>query len=167
MGETMSDETLKRLRRSKQRFKDVDPATYYDVKESIGKGNYAIVYRAVCKETGEDFAMKKINKASNGIDDIDKEVDIMLAVSHPYCVELYEVFDMTREVVLVMQMCNGGEMFERIKKNKAKKKYTEKEAALIFSRMVEGVKYLHSQGIIHRDIKPENILMLSEDNDVD
>merc|ERR1712118_189236 len=70
--------------RSRQRLRGVEVETHYDVKEQLGKGNYAVVYRGVCKETGEDFALKRINKASNGIDDIDKEIDIMLEVVHPF-----------------------------------------------------------------------------------
>merc|ERR1719326_338748 len=102
------------------------------------------------------------------LDDIDKEIDIMLEVVHPFCVSLHEVFDTHREVVLVMEVCPGGELFERIlTKNQMKNKYTEQEAATMFTKIVSAVKYLHSKGIIHRDIKPENILLMSEDDDLD
>lgn len=135
--------------------------------EQLGKGNYALVFRGICKESGDEFALKRINKASNGIDDIDKEIDIMLEVSHDYCVGLYEVFDTHREVVLVMELCEGGELFERImERNKMKNKFTEHEGALIFSKLVCAVQHLHSKGIIHRDIKPENILMMDTDDDL-
>jgi len=52
-------------------------------------------------------------------------------------------------------------------KNQMKQKYTEKEAAAIFSKVVRGIKFLHSKGIIHRDIKPENIMLTAEEDDLD
>lgn len=139
----------------------------YEVKECLGKGCYADVYRGVCKETGEQFALKRINKSSNGVEDIDKEIDLMLKVEHRDIIQLFEVWESGVEVVLVLEMAVGGELFERVlKKNKAKNKYTEEEAASIFRVVVRAVKFLHSRGIIHRDIKPENILLMNENNDL-
>jgi len=155
-------------RAQKRRIADEDVSDYYDVEEQLGFGNYAVVYRGVCKETGEDFALKRIDKAKNGIDDIEKEIDVMLTVSNPHCVSLFEVFDTAQEVVLVMEICRGGELFERImSRNAAKNKFTEAEGATLFRRILAGLKYLHSERMIHRDIKPENILIMSEDDDLD
>lgn len=60
-------ESERRVARTRQRLGQVEVAQFYDVKELLGKGNYAVVHRGVCRLTGEEFAMKFINKASNGI----------------------------------------------------------------------------------------------------
>jgi len=119
--------------------------------------------------TGGEYALKRISKLHNIVEDIDKEITCMLSVDHPHCVKLYEVFETSKEVVLVMELLHGGELFERIlTKNKVKNKYKEYEAATIFRKVLGAVRYLHQTlGIIHRDIKPENILLTSENDDLD
>lgn len=61
-----------------------------------------------------------------------------------------------------MELCEGGELFDRIM---AKKKYSEPEAAIVCRTVVGVLRYLHALGYIHRDLKPENILLCSKDND--
>ena len=62
--------------------------------------------------------------------------------------------------------CIGRELFDRIiKKVEEGKMYSEKETAIIFKQLMNGISYYHSKGICHRDLKPENILFLTnEDN---
>ena len=131
---------------------------------------------------------KRIKKSRNTNHEIERELSVMLEVvrlfkllsasmrlisslmqvDHPQCVRLLEVYDTEHEVVLVMEMATGGELFETIlEKTKRKTTYTEPEAALIFQKVVKAVVYLHSKGIVHRDIKPENILLMSENDETE
>ena len=53
---------------------------------------------------------------------------------------------------LVMELLNGGELFERIKR---KKHFSETEASCIMRKLVSAVSHMHDVGVVHRDLKPE------------
>lgn len=81
---------------------------------------------------------------------------------HRNIVELKEVFEDRHNVHLVMELCAGGELFDRII---AKGHYSERQAAAACRQMVEVVHACHSMGVMHRDLKPENFLLHSQDDD--
>lgn len=81
---------------------------------------------------------------------------------HKNVVELIAVFEDRHSVNLVMELCGGGELFDRII---AKGHYSERAAAEMCRQMVTVVHYCHSMGVMHRDLKPENFLLLSSDED--
>ena len=93
--------------------------------------------------------------------DIINEIDILKKVSkgHPSTIQLHDYFETPNNLYLVMDLCTGGELFDRII---AKGSFYEEDAAGIVKTVVEVLKFLHSQGIVHRDIKPENILLRSK-----
>jgi len=139
---------------------------HYEVGELLGQGKYARVYGGKCRVTGEEFALKRIKKTSNCLDDIEKEISLCTSLAHPYCLQLHEAFETAEEVTLVLDRARGGDLFERIlQRNKAKNKFTEAQAARILRRVVTAVRYLHSKGILHRDIKPENLLIMDDGDD--
>jgi len=70
-------------------------------------------------------------------------------------VRLFEIFDEGKVLYLVMELMNGGELFDRIVDKEC---YTEKEAANTIRPIVDAIRYCHNQDIIHRDLKPENLL---------
>lgn len=89
-------------------------------------------------------------------------------MDHPNIIKLYEVYEDTRYIYLIMEECSGGELFDRIIDRINKKAmFTEKEAAFIFKQMMSAICYCHSQGICHRDLKPENLLFLNSSEDSD
>ena len=138
-----------------------DVEDHYDVAEHLGAGNYADVYKGVCKISGKVVALKRIRLLDQELEEINKEIDVMLTVKHDNCIALLECFENEKEVCLVLEHAAGGELFQNIiQRNKANNKFSEKQAALIFAKIVTAIKYLHSKGIIHRDIKPENILLM-------
>jgi calcium-dependent protein kinase len=92
-------------------------------------------------------------------DDVSLEVSIMNHLSgHPNVVKLYDVFEDKRNVHIVMELCTGGELFDRIV---ARGHYSEKSAAQIIRAVVEVVAHCHTMGVVHRDLKPENFLLSS------
>ena len=90
---------------------------------------------------------------------------------NPHVVSLLDVFETDEEIQLVLEYCQGGELFDVIQgqRNQALAspdklcRYSEIKAAKIVSQMLTVLTELHSRGIVHRDVKPENILLLSSD----
>jgi calcium-dependent protein kinase len=119
------------------------------------------------KTTGEKRACKQLTKGK--IANMEKftiEINIMIKMDHPNIIKLYEVFEDNRYIHLIMEMCTGGELFDRIIDRINKKKlFTEKEAAIIFKQMMSAICYCHGQKICHRDLKPENLLLCNNSED--
>ena len=98
----------------------------------------------------------------NDIDSVNREIEILRHLTgHKNIVRYIEAFEDKENVHLVMELCAGGMLFDRITKRGY---YSEYEAAGIMRTMVEIVQYMHERGVIHRDLKPENFL-LSDDSD--
>jgi len=81
---------------------------------------------------------------------------------HPHVVRISGAYEDISCVHLVMELCEGGELFDRIVK---KGHYSEKEAAKLMKTIVGVVEACHSLGVMHRDLKPENFLLHSVEED--
>ncbi|KAK9800898.1 hypothetical protein WJX73_008296 [Symbiochloris irregularis] len=132
----------------------------------LGKGAFGTVYVATNRKTSHAYACKSIDKAKlvseEDRQDIQREVDVLnLVGQHPNVAELYHVFEDAKHVHLVLELCKGGELFDRVV---SKGTFTEKMAADFFRTMVTVVEHMHQLGIMHRDIKPENFLLTTEDD---
>jgi len=141
--------------------------TAYDLKQELGRGAFSIVYLAAQKASGQQFAVKVINKKDLGKDyekNLKMEVDILKKVNHPNIIALKELFDTPDKLYLIMELVTGGELFDKIVE---KGSYTEHEAAQLVRKIVSAVEYLHNLGIVHRDLKPENLLLKRADNDLE
>ncbi|ERN06720.1 hypothetical protein AMTRI_Chr01g103780 [Amborella trichopoda] len=141
-------------------------ATYIMGKE-LGRGQFGITHLCTHKATGQPFACKTIAKRKlvnkEDIEDVRREVQIMYHLTgQPNIVELKGAFEDKQSVHLVMELCAGGELFDRII---AKGHYTERAAAALMRTIVQIVHTCHSMGVVHRDLKPENFLLLSKDED--
>jgi len=144
---------------------DFDKA--YESKTELGRGAFSIVYLATQKASGQQYAVKVINKKDLGKDyekNLKMEVDILKKVNHPNIIALKELFDTPDKLYLVMELVTGGELFDKIVE---KGSYTEHEAAQLVRKIVSAVEYLHNMGIVHRDLKPENLLLKRADNDLE
>uniref|UniRef100_A0A8C1M9S9 non-specific serine/threonine protein kinase n=1 Tax=Cyprinus carpio TaxID=7962 RepID=A0A8C1M9S9_CYPCA len=143
---------LQQPHRSALQFTDV-----YDVKEDIGVGSYSICKRCVHKSTGMDYAVKIISKDRR---DPAEEVEILLRYGqHPNIITLKDVFDDGRSVYLVTELMKGGELLDKILRQKF---FSEREASAVLHTITKTVEYLHIQGVVHRDLKPSNILYVDE-----
>ena len=132
----------------------------YEFIKELGKGSYGHVYRCQNKETGNVYACKKMSKKKiKNKKQFQTELNLLKATDHPNIIKLYDIYEDSHYIYLIMEECNGGEFFDSLaKRAKEKNMYTEKECAKIFRQILEAVNYLHAHGVCHRDLKPENIL---------
>ncbi|CAL8313184.1 unnamed protein product [Merluccius merluccius] len=143
---------VKQLHRSTSQFSDA-----YDIKEDIGVGSYSICKRCLHKGTGMEYAVKIISKAKR---DPTEEVEILLRYGqHPNIITLKDVFDDGRSVFLVTELMKGGELLDKILRQKF---FSEREASAVLYTVTKTLEYLHVQGVVHRDLKPSNILYVDE-----
>ncbi len=135
-----------------------DITKHFTLGKIIGKGSFAIVREAIDVRTGERVAVKVIEAKADPrqMAAQRKEVAIMLKVgSHPNIMKFYGAFEDKRHIYIVMQLVQGGELFDRII---SRGRLTEDEAMRITKQLLEAVGHLHRNGIAHRDLKPQNIL---------
>lgn len=142
-----------------------DIKQYYKLGKELGRGQFGITYLCTENSTGNTYACKSILKrklrSKQDREDIKKEVQIMQHLSgQPCIVELRGAYEDRQSVHLVMELCAGGELFDRII---AQGHYSERAAASIFKSVVNVVHICHFMGVIHRDLKPENFLLSSND----
>ena len=132
----------------------------YSIGEELGKGAYAIVYKCTHHKTKKVWAVKVVDKSKAGpkdINDVQHEVTMMKTIgSHPHVVQLHEFFDTPKSMYLILDILEGGMLFDRIVKLKH---YSEKDASRLVKNFLMALEHIHSKGIMHRDLKPENLLL--------
>jgi hypothetical protein len=138
---------------------EVDFYEEYDFFEELGQGSFATVFRCKNKTTGEEYAVKKIEKKKLTVEDdwaLRNEVSIMSQLRHPNIVQLEVAYESTNCYFLVMELVTGGELFERLLD---KRSYSEREARNLVRILLEALAFCHRKNVVHRDLKPENILL--------
>eukprot|EP00249_Psilotum_nudum_P033030 c49414_g1_i1 orf=3-575(-) len=126
---------------------------YYLGKE-LGRGQFGVIRECSDRLTGELFACKSISKLKltreQDVRDVRREIEILRLLSgHPNIVSLKGVYEDKAYVHIVMELCQGGELFNEIVK---KGLYSEAEAAHLLKSLVEVVKYCNDMGVMHRDL---------------
>ncbi|CAM9505169.1 unnamed protein product, partial [Choristocarpus tenellus] len=134
----------------------------YSIGKTIGEGTFGKVKLGTHLPTGEKVAIKILEKCRiQEIPDVrrvSREIKILKLNRHKNVVELYEVVDSLDKVYLIMEVADGGELFDYIVSHH---RLQERKACNFFHQVVDGVDYLHQRGVTHRDLKPENILLQS------
>ncbi|KAL2537517.1 CDPK-related kinase 5 [Forsythia ovata] len=141
----------------------------YEVKEEVGRGHFGYTRSAIAKKgklKGQKVAVKIIPKAKMitaiAIEDVRREVKILRALTgHSNLVQIYDAFEDNDNVYVVMELCQGGELLDRILARGGK--YPEDDAKAVMVQIVSVVAFCHFQGVVHRDLKPENFLFTSKD----
>ncbi|CAI5949211.1 unnamed protein product [Closterium sp. NIES-65] len=87
---------------------------------------------------------------------------MFLARGHPHIVTLHDTIEDRKAVHLVMELCRGGDLFDRITKFGP---YSEPSGTKLCQALTHAVLHCHLHGIVHRDIKPENILLMDASDD--
>ena len=131
-------------------------------KEDIGEGNFGKVKFCIFKKTGEEFAIKIINKKKikdKMKNSFFKENEIATKFNHINVIYVFRIFEDKENFYLVMEYCQKGELFDYIVQHQ---RLSEHEAAIFFYQLINGVEYIHSKGIAHRDLKPENLLLTND-----
>ncbi|MCD9640111.1 Calcium-dependent protein kinase 32 [Datura stramonium] len=132
----------------------------YELGRELGRGEFGVTYLSTEKATGDVYACKSISKKKLrtrvDIEDVRREVEIMKHLpKHPNIVTLKDTYEDDNAVHIVMELCEGGELFDRIV---ARGHYTERAAAAVTRTIVEVIQMCHKHGVMHRDLKPENFL---------
>jgi len=135
---------------------------FYNIdKKKLGEGSYGSVSMASNKTTKAVRAVKSIAKSQmKNLDRFWQEIAIMKIMDHPNIVKLFESFEDHRNIYLVLELCTGGELFDRIIESGH---FTEPQAATVMQHMFRAIYYMHENHICHRDLKPENFLFTTKD----
>jgi hypothetical protein len=131
--------------------------------DELGRGGYATVFLAT--PTGPTAAgaappspraVKELNlKRVNDIAALEDEIKTLRRLDHPNVVRLYDCYLTTDDFFMVLDLCRGGELFDRIL---AREHYSERQARIAFAQLCEAVGHCHRHEVVHRDVKPENAL---------
>uniref|UniRef100_A0A803XWE3 Myosin light chain kinase, smooth muscle n=1 Tax=Meleagris gallopavo TaxID=9103 RepID=A0A803XWE3_MELGA len=133
----------------------------YNIEERLGSGKFGQVFRLVEKKTGKVWAGKFFKAYSaKEKENIRDEISIMNCLHHPKLVQCVDAFEEKANIVMVLEMVSGGELFERIIDEDFE--LTERECIKYMRQISEGVEYIHKQGIVHLDLKPENIMCVNK-----
>eukprot|EP00928_Gymnodinium_smaydae_P004609 TRINITY_DN11568_c0_g2_i1.p1 TRINITY_DN11568_c0_g2~~TRINITY_DN11568_c0_g2_i1.p1 ORF type:complete len:550 (-),score=174.79 TRINITY_DN11568_c0_g2_i1:263-1831(-) len=135
------------------------PKDKYDIEKSaVGSGAFGTVKKAKVKNGEKIVALKTIKKSAiPNLDAFVNEVEINAALDHPNIAKLLETFEDRQNVYLCLELCNGGEMFDKIIDQGSG--FGELDTASLMLQILRAVFYMHSVDIAHRDLKPENFLL--------
>ncbi|KAI3669857.1 hypothetical protein L6452_41305 [Arctium lappa] len=141
----------------------------YEVGEEVGRGHFGYTCKAKFKKgefKGQEVAVKVIPKSKMttaiAIEDVRREVKILKALTgHNNLVHFYDAYEDHEKVYVVMELCEGGELLDRILSRGGK--YSEDDAKAVLIQILNVVAFCHLQGVVHRDLKPENFLFTSKD----
>lgn len=136
----------------------------YTLGRKLGQGQFGTTFSCVDKAQQKEFACKSIAKrkltTEEDVEDVRREIQIMHHLAgHPSVVQIVGAYEDAVAVHVVMELCAGGELFDRIIK---RGHYSEKKAAELARVIVGVVEACHSLGVMHRDLKPENFLFVNE-----
>ena len=150
------------LQRNTENLKEI-----YSLGRKLGQGQFGTTYLCVEKANGKEFACKSIAKRKlttrEDVEDVRREIQIMHHLAgHPNVISIVGAFEDAVAVHVVMELCVGGELFDRIIQ---RGHYTERKAADLARVIVGVVEACHSLGVMHRDLKPENFLFINQDED--
>ncbi|KAI3887828.1 hypothetical protein MKW92_035202, partial [Papaver armeniacum] len=148
---------------------DKDFEEKYSIGKLLGHGQFGYTFVATDKSNGDRVAVKRIDKNKMilpiAVEDVKREVKIFRALTgHENVVQFHNAFEDDSYVYIVMELCEGGELLDRILSQKDSR-YTEKDAAIIVRQMLKVAAECHLHGLVHRDLKPENFLFKSSKED--
>ncbi|XP_018448471.1 CDPK-related kinase 5 isoform X2 [Raphanus sativus] len=135
----------------------------YEVGEEVGRGHFGYTCAAKFKKGGGDSKLAVKMTTVIAIEDVRREVKILRALSaHKNLPHFYDAYEDHDNVYIVMELCEGGELLDRILSRGGK--YTEEDAKTVMIQILNVVAFCHLQGVVHRDLKPENFLYASKED---
>ncbi|KAK9157447.1 hypothetical protein Scep_004021 [Stephania cephalantha] len=141
----------------------------YEIGDEVGRGHFGYTSAARVKKgelKGQEVAVKVIPKSKMttaiAIEDVRREVKILRALNgHKNLVHFYDAYEDDENVYIVMELCKGGELLDRILSRGGK--YSEEDAKAVMAQILSVVAFCHLQGVVHRDLKPENFLFTTNE----
>lgn len=139
----------------------------YTLGRKLGQGQFGTTFLCTEISTGIDYACKSISKrkliSREDVEDVRREIQIMHHLAgHKNIVTIKGAYEDPLYVHIVMELCAGGELFDRII---PRGHYSERNAAQLTKVIIGVVEACHSLGVMHRDLKPENFLLVNKDDD--
>ncbi|XP_053110296.1 NUAK family SNF1-like kinase 1 [Hemicordylus capensis] len=160
VGSTTAQELKKQQQGVKRHHHKHNLKHRYELQETLGKGTYGKVKRAIERFSGRVVAIKSIRKDKikdeQDMVHIRREIEIMSSLSHPHIITIYEVFENKDKIVIIMECASKGELYDYISE---RRRLNERETRHFFRQIVSAVHYCHKNGVVHRDLKLENILL--------
>ena len=135
----------------------------YEIVKPIGKGKFAVVYRAKRVTNGEIVALKRIS-----VDTIDekarektlKEVGLLQSLDHPNVIRYMDSFITDNDLVIVFEWAAAGDLKRQLRKAQERGVgFEERVIWKYFSQICDAIAHMHERRIMHRDLKPANIFL--------
>ena len=137
----------------------------YKYISTLAKGSFGTVIKSLDLKTNKQVAVKiisKLNDAQEAINQLKKEVSVLKKTNHNNIVKLYDFYETSSEIYIIMEYIKGGTLKTYMKKNK--ENLNENTTKKIIFYLLNAINYLHKLKIIHSDIKPENIMFENEED---
>ena len=139
---------------------DLGLADFTVTKGTLGEGAFGKVRRCRVRKTGAVFALKQMVKKDivdmGQVEHIMQETQVLSKISHPFVTNKYAGFVTSANLILIMEFCPGGDLFDALYKHKC---FDCADTRIFTSQVLLPLEYLHSMSIVHRDLKLENILV--------
>eukprot|EP00088_Acartia_fossae_P022931 TRINITY_DN2401_c0_g1_i1.p1 TRINITY_DN2401_c0_g1~~TRINITY_DN2401_c0_g1_i1.p1 ORF type:complete len:640 (-),score=154.70 TRINITY_DN2401_c0_g1_i1:398-2317(-) len=137
---------------------------HYVMGDVLGEGSYAKVKEAIdqntlCRRAVKIMKKRKLRKIPNGEQNVQREIELLQALSHNNILKLIEVMynDEKGKIYMVLEYCCA--VLQDMLEQSPEKKFPMWQAHDYFTQLLTGLEYLHSKGIIHKDLKPGNLLL--------
>ncbi|KPJ09738.1 Serine/threonine-protein kinase 11 [Papilio machaon] len=136
----------------------------YVMGDVLGEGSYGKVKEmldseSLCRRAVKILKKRKLRRIPNGEQNVQKEIQLLRILRHKNVIELVDVMynDEKQKMYLVMEFCVG--VLQDMLESSPGKKFPQRQAHDYFTQLLDGLEYLHGQGVVHKDIKPGNLLL--------
>mmetsp|Transcript_69232 Transcript_69232/g.200559 ORF Transcript_69232/g.200559 Transcript_69232/m.200559 type:complete len:660 (-) Transcript_69232:48-2027(-) len=133
--------------------------------KKLGAGSFGAAYLCRHKRTGDERVVKAAGKSNVRlpVEDVEREIMVMMELDHPHLVRLYEWYEGSSSIYLVLDALTGGSLQEVILKRAEGVGISEDWIRTVTRQCTEAMAYCHSKRVIHKDLKDENIMLLKKD----
>ncbi|XP_049866531.1 serine/threonine-protein kinase STK11 isoform X1 [Pectinophora gossypiella] len=136
----------------------------YVMGDVLGEGSYGKVKEmldseSLCRRAVKILKKRKLRRIPNGEQNVQREIQLLRILRHKNVIELVDVMynDEKQKMYLVMEFCVG--VLQDMLEASPGKKFPQRQAHDYFTQLLDGLEYLHGQGVVHKDIKPGNLLL--------
>jgi serine/threonine-protein kinase len=135
---------------------------HFSVIEKLGEGGMGAVYRARDTRLGRDVALKvlpdELSADEERLARLRREAQVLAAVNHPNVASIYGVEEAGGRLILVLELVQGEDLAQRLKRGAL----PVDEALEIAAQIASGLEAAHDRGMVHRDLKPANVMITGE-----